>query len=67
MISATERQERLEAVESVIGTQRAEGLDLSPGTRALLNKFVDGEMSLDQVSAALDQHAKQAIALPNVA
>lgn len=67
MISAAERQERLEAVESVIGTQRAEGIHLNPATHALLRQYAEGELTLDEVSAALDAHAKLPVEFASVA
>ena len=36
MISAAERQERLDAVQDVVGTQHAEGIHLGPAVRALM-------------------------------
>ncbi len=67
MISAAERQERLEAVESVIGTQRAEGIHLSPAVRSLMDQFVDGELTLDQLSTSLREHGRRSVELAHVA
>jgi Antitoxin VbhA len=52
------RKERLEAVEDVIGTHRAEGIALDATVRRLMDQFVDGELTLAQFSAAMDVHAE---------
>jgi len=67
MISAAERQERLEAIEDVVGTQRAEGIQLSPATRALMEQYAEGELTLDEICSALDQQARGFAQLASVA
>ncbi len=51
------RKARLEAVEDVIGTHRAEGIEVDATVRRLMDQFVDGELTLAQFSSAMDVHA----------
>ena len=55
------REERLEAVEDVIGTHRAEGIELDATVRRLMDQFVNGELTLTQFSAAMDIHAESIV------
>jgi hypothetical protein len=57
MVTEAERKKRLEAVESVIGTHLAEGIELNETVHSLMGRFVDGEFTLDQFSAAMALHA----------
>ena len=57
MISAAERQERLEAVEDTIGTHRAEGLTFDGPTLKLMEQYIEGELTLDQLTSAMRSYA----------
>jgi hypothetical protein len=57
MLTEAEKEKRLEAVKSVIGTHRAEGIELDETVHSLMAHFADGELTLDQFSAAMAHHA----------
>ena len=58
MLSPAEKQERLAAMEDVIGTHRAEGIKVNATVHQLMMKFVDGEITLEQFSSAVDRYAE---------
>lgn len=43
-------EERKIQVEEVIANERLEGLDVSPETKALMDKYIVGEMTADEVA-----------------
>jgi hypothetical protein len=57
MVTESEKEERLKAVKSVIGTHLAEGIELDETVHSLMAQFADGELTLDQFSAAMALHA----------
>ncbi len=40
-------------VESVLGSLRIEGLEVDPHTHSLMNRYVDGELTVDEVMAKI--------------
>jgi formiminotetrahydrofolate cyclodeaminase len=61
-ISEAEKQARRQAVENAIGTHAMEGIHLDAATRSLMERFVEGELNLQQFSAAMDKHAEETTA-----
>jgi hypothetical protein len=61
-ISEAEKQERRRIAGSVAGTQAMEGIQLSPESRQLLDRYAEGELTLDEFSANMDRCAEQLLA-----
>ena len=57
MLSTAEKHERRAAVEDVIGTHRVEGIRVDATVEKLMRQFADGDITLDQFSAAVDEYA----------
>jgi len=57
-ISEAEKLSRRLAGESVIGTSAMEGITLDVPTLALMRRFQEGEIDLDQMSAGIDRHVQ---------
>lgn len=55
------RLERQQAVDSVLGTMGAEGEPPSEQALSLMQQFIDGEISLDQMSQAILDHANRMV------
>ncbi len=55
-ISEEEKLNRRNANAGVIGTNAMEGLTLDSETLTLMRRFEDGELSRQQLSAAIDLH-----------
>jgi hypothetical protein len=55
-ISEAEKRSRRQSAESVIGTSAMEGITLDAPTLALMRRFQEGEIDLDQMSAGIDRH-----------
>jgi len=60
MVSISEKEKlgRRLAGESVIGTSAMEGITLDAPTLALMHRFQEGEIDLDQMSAGIDRHVQ---------
>jgi hypothetical protein len=48
-------ERRRENVESVLGSLRIEGLEITPSARALTDRYLRGEASLAELSEAIAQ------------
>jgi len=59
-ISEVEKRQRLLAVGSVIGTHDMEGIELDATVHVLMERYAQGELSLAQFSAAMEDHAQSA-------
>ncbi len=57
-VSAEEKAGRRESVASTIGTHAMEGLVPDPETIAILTRYQEGELSLEEFSEAMDAHAR---------
>ena len=55
-ISEEEKLRRRNANASVIGTNAMEGLTLDSETLTLMRQFEEGDLSREQLSAAIDRH-----------
>jgi len=61
-ISEEERVRRQLVNASVIGTSAMEGLELDSETVTLMHLFETGELSREQLSAAIDAHVAEMLA-----
>jgi hypothetical protein len=70
-LSEAEKQERRRINASVVGTHLMEGLEPDEATSLLLQRYADGELSAEQLSAALHEHglavAARDLVVPQVA
>jgi len=55
-ISEAEKQRRRESTDSVIGTNAMSGIFLDAETVALFDRYIAGEFTLAELSAAMDLH-----------
>jgi hypothetical protein len=62
-MSSAEKQTRLQAVQSVIGTHAMEGIVLDSHVRTLMDRFAEGDISLEEFSSAMNDHARQVLAM----
>jgi hypothetical protein len=62
LISEEEKLRRRQSNESVIGTNAMEGLHLDATTLALMDRFAEGELTREQLSAAIDLHVENLLA-----
>ncbi len=53
-ISEAEKQKRRRIAGSVAGTHAMEGIELAPEARQLLDRYAEGELTLDEFSAGMD-------------
>jgi hypothetical protein len=58
-ISEAEKLRRRHINESVIGTNAMEGLTLDAETLALMDRYAEGELTSEQVSAGIRLHVDQ--------
>jgi hypothetical protein len=61
-ISEEEKLRRRQVNESVLGTNAMEGLTLDAETLALMRRFEEGELTRQQLSAAIDRHVETLLA-----
>lgn len=52
-ITETERAEREDRVRRTIGHLRIEGMDLDSEARSLFDRYVEGELSMEELGAAI--------------
>ena len=57
----SDRVDRQEIVDSVLGTMGAEGEPPSDEARALMQKFVEGDITLDEMSNSILAHAARIV------
>jgi hypothetical protein len=55
-IEAKEAQLRAQEIEHALVLSRLEGLEVSGDTRAIFHRYVDGELTIAALNAAIDQH-----------
>ena len=60
-ITDAERRDRRDAVESTIGTHAMDGISISETVRALFDRYVQGNLSLPELSALLDIEGMKAV------
>jgi hypothetical protein len=55
MLTKQERDERKAIVDNALGTLRLEGLQPSEDTRALLDRFIAGHMTFQELDDAIEK------------
>jgi hypothetical protein len=61
-VSEAEKLRRRSSNQSVLGTFAMEGLSPDAATLALLRQFEEGELTMEELSAAMDRHAHALLA-----
>ncbi len=61
-ITDAERARRYRIVESAIGTHVMEGLEPDAPTRQIMLQWAEGELTMEQFSAAMQRHAEGVLA-----
>ena len=51
------RASRSRSIENALASGRMEGLEPSPGAMAIFQRYIDGELTLEQMGAAMDEYA----------
>ena len=60
-LDESSRLERQQAVDSILGTMGAEGEPPSEQALSIMQQFIDGEISLAQMSQAILEHANRMV------
>lgn len=51
------REERAREIENSLASGRLEGLEPSPEAMTIFQRYIDGELTLEEMGAAIDAHA----------
>jgi predicted transcriptional regulator len=51
------REQRVRDIENALASGRIEGLEPSSEALAIFQRYIDGELTLEQMGAAIDEHA----------
>ena len=51
------RELRAKEIEEALASGRLEGLEPSPGAVAIFERYINGDLTSEQMRAALDEHA----------
>ena len=51
------RNQRVREIENALASGRMEGLEPSAGAMAIFQRYIDGELTLEQMGAAIDEYA----------
>ena len=51
------RAQRASEIEEALATGRLEGLEPSAGARAIFQRYVDGELTSEEMGRAIDEYA----------
>lgn len=62
IISEEEKLRRQKIVLSTLGTNALEGIQPDAATRALLEQYASGDLTLCEFSSAMDAHAMELVA-----
>lgn len=54
---AVTTSERAREIENALASGRLEGLEPSPEAMAIFQRYIDGDLTLEQMGAAIDEHA----------
>jgi hypothetical protein len=65
-VSEAEKLRRRRINESVIGTNAMEGLTLDAETLALMDRYAEGELTREQLSAGIDRHVDKLLAAQGI-
>lgn len=53
------RETRARSVENALASGRMEGLEPSPGAMAIFQRFIDGELTMEQSGAAMREYCQE--------
>lgn len=53
------REQRAKDVDNALASGRMEGLEPSAGAMAIYQRYIDGELTLDQMGKAIDEYANR--------
>ncbi len=59
VLTDTRRAERAQEMDNALASGRMEGLEPSPGAMAIFQRFVDGELTMEQMSKAIGEFAER--------
>ena len=51
------REQRAREIENSLASGRMEGLEPSAGAMVIFQRYIDGELTLEQMAAAIDEYA----------
>jgi len=51
------REQRAKVIENTLASGRMEGLEPSAAAMIIFQRYIDGELTLDEMGAAIDEHA----------
>lgn len=51
------REQRAKEIENALASGRIEGLEPSAEAMAIFQRYIEGELTLEQMGAAIDEHA----------
>lgn len=51
------REQRAAEIEQALATGRIEGLEPSPGAMAIFQRYIEGELTAEQMRIAMDEYA----------
>ena len=57
VITDHQRAQRAKEIENAIASGRIEGLEPSEGAKAIFQRYIDGELTLEQMGQAIDEFA----------
>jgi hypothetical protein len=57
IISSRTREERAKEIDEALATGRLEGLEPSAGAAAIFQRYIEGELTAEQMRAVLDEYA----------
>lgn len=53
------REQRAREIGNSLASGRMEGLEPSEGAMAIFQRYIDGELTLEQMGAAIDEYAER--------
>jgi hypothetical protein len=51
------REQRAKEIENALASGRMEGLEPSAGAMTIFQRYIDGELTLEQMGVAIDEYA----------
>jgi Antitoxin VbhA len=58
-IPEEEKQRRRTAMQSILGSHAMEGLFPDEASSSLINRYIEGELTLEQFSQSMDEHGQK--------
>lgn len=55
-VDAGLRQQRAHEIENALASGRMEGLEPSAGAMAIFQRYIDGELTMEEMGAAIDEY-----------